>query len=84
MVNFFSISVVATVGVHKCYELVNSATFTRLKQVFATDNVRENENVNAQMLTLKMLLWEIYMCRLLEHAPKMYLVRDSAESLDTL
>ena len=40
--NFFSISVIATVGVHKCYEWVNLATFTRLKSVFAKDNVREN------------------------------------------
>ena len=42
MVHFFSISVVGTVGVHKCYEWMNLATFTRLKSVFAKDKVREN------------------------------------------
>ena len=42
MVIFFSISVVATIGVHKCYEWVNLAIFTRFKFVFANDNVRKN------------------------------------------
>ena len=42
MVHFFSISVVATIGVYKYYEWVNLATFTRLKSVFGKDKVREN------------------------------------------
>ena len=42
MVHFFSISVVATAGVHKCYEWVNLATFTRFKSVFSNDNIQEN------------------------------------------
>ena len=42
MVHFFSISVVATVGINKCYEWVNLATFIRFKSIFATDDVREN------------------------------------------
>ena len=42
MVHFFSISVVATVGVDKYYEWVNLAKFTCFKSVFAKDNVWEN------------------------------------------
>ena len=41
MVHFFSISVVDTVGVHKCYEWITLAAFTRFTYVFLKDNLRK-------------------------------------------
>ena len=41
MVHFFSISVVDTVGVHKCYEWIKLAAFTRFTYVFLKDNLRK-------------------------------------------
>ena len=59
MVHFFSISVFATVGVHKCYEWMKLAIFTRYKSVFGKDYVREKRKFLHRRCFCGRYIWAI-------------------------